>query len=159
MALETDLEAGAGHLPRLPVPVFRGGVVKQSSLIAELEPHLSSSSSREHVPTTNQPRRRKKIEREPSPAPKKSGQAEEFFDDLQARLEDGVRPNCLFACWEVVPNDHRAVPLLIGDTDNEVQIYRDMAGKLYEKQMWWLRYNPFYQVIAVKEVEVCRIFL
>jgi len=170
MTRDTDLEAGEVRLPNLPTPVYGGGSTNQVTQGPQLEPNLHatisssglqlpSSSAREQVPTPTQPRRRKKIEKEPSPAAKIILQPATFFDSLQAELENGARSHCLFMCWEVGINDRRAVPLLIDEPDNEVQIYRDMAVRLDETQPWWLRYNPFYQVIAVEEVEVCEMNL
>ncbi|KAE9373930.1 hypothetical protein N431DRAFT_482792 [Stipitochalara longipes BDJ] len=165
MAQQTDIEACV-QPPILPAPVFGGNVREQVTQLPNLKPTIHAannskpsflgSSAREQMPAATQPRRRKQTGRLPAQAPEGLREAGKFFDALQAELEDGVRQHCLFLCWEASVNDQRAVPLLIENKEDEldeVKIYRDMAAKLYETQPWWLKYNPFCQVLGVEEVE------
>ncbi|KAN0098206.1 hypothetical protein V8E51_013869 [Hyaloscypha variabilis] len=159
MAQESDLEAGV-H-PRLPPPAHVQSDGEKSAQ-QELErsnhdqespiPNLPVSSAREKLTSASQLRRRRTTDRRLLPTAEASGQAGNFFEVLQSQLEDGIRPYCMFLCWEVSINDQRAVPLLIEDKEDEVRVYRDMVQKLCEMQPWWLRHNPFYQVQDVKEV-------
>jgi hypothetical protein len=163
MVQEADLEAG---VPLLSIPesaLIRGGR-GQVTQPAEIEtsahslnhiPSGSTSSAREQVSLANQLRLRKKPKHKPSPIrPRTSGQAELFFETLQAVLDHGTRHHCLFFCWELGVDDQRAAPLLIEDTENEVKIYQDLVGKWYEKRGWWRRYVPFCGVVVVEEVDV-----
>jgi len=165
MAQESDLEAGV-H-PRLPPPAHVQSDGKKTAQ-QELErsnhvrespiPNLPISSAREKLTSANQLRRRRTTDRRLLPTPEASGQAGNFFEVLQSQLEDGIRPYCIFLCWEVSINDQRAVPLLIEDKEDEVRVYRDMVQKWCKMQPWWLKYNPFYKVLSVEEVEVWQNF-
>jgi hypothetical protein len=75
----------------------------------------------------------------------------------QADLEDSQRHHCLFLCWEDGADDQRAVPLLIEDIEDETRIYQDLVRTWYKMRGWWWRYIPFYGVLGLEEVEVCKI--
>jgi len=162
MSQQADLEAGGSpptgpprialsnsktRVPQLP------GVLSLNNTI----PSISTSTPTQPNPVANQARLRKgqKFKNTPPPQFQTSKQPEQIFEALYTDLEDGYSNNCLFMCWEQGANDQKAIPLKIRDTDDEVQVYRDMVDKWYEVQRWWWRYVPFYQVLGVEEVEVC----
>ena len=166
MAQESDLEAGVHPISPPPVHEMSGkGHVAQRDL-AKSEPALeistystSISSAREQNPLLKEPRRRRGNKQKSPPQIESLRQADKFYEALRAELEDATRHHCLFICWENNAYDQRAVPLLIEDKEGEVTVYRDMKGTLYKVQPWWSRYNPFYQVQYVEEVEVRVIIL
>jgi hypothetical protein len=152
--VQTDIEAGA-HILNAPAPAVLA-ICRDVDGITGVTP-MPVSNARELATFANQTRLRSRPKQHAFPVLKaqSSRPKNEFFESLQQELEHGGRDYCLFMCWERGFNDQRAVPLLIKDSEDEVAVYQDLITLWYKTHGWWWRYVPFYQVLAVEEVEVC----
>jgi hypothetical protein len=154
--VQTDIEAGVHNL-NAPAPAVLA-ICKDDDGIMGATP-MPVSSAREETTLANQTRSRSRPLQNAftiftAQGSRPDEPQSQFFESLQRRLEDGGREYCLFMCWERGFNDQRAVPLLIKDSEDEVVVYQDLITLWYRTHGWWWRYVPFYQVLAVEEVEV-----
>lgn len=156
--VQTDIEAGV-HILDAPAPAVLKTCRDFDGIMGATP--MPVSNARELTNLANQTRLRSRPKQNASPVPKaqSSRPKNQFFESLQQKLEHGGREYCLFMCWEHGFSDQRAVPLLIKDSEDEVAVYQDLITLWYKTHGWWWRYVPFYQVLAVEEVEVCTILL
>ena len=151
--VQTDIESGV-HILDAPAPAVLA-IRRDVDGIMDATP-MSVSSAREPFTLDNHTHLRSRTEQNDVPilTAQSSSPKSQFFDSLQKELEHGGQEYCLFMCWERGFNDQRAVPLLIKDSEDEVAVYQDLMKLWYKTHGWWWRYVPFYQVLAVEEVEV-----
>ena len=127
----------------------------EAALHSSTSPNTSISSATELAQPSNKSVPRFRVSRMASPKPIQSTESA-FFDTLQHQLEDSESHYCVFICWGYRVGDQRAVPLLIQDPEDEERIYQKLGHILYETCRWWWRYIPFYGIVDLKEIEVCK---
>jgi hypothetical protein len=87
--------------------------------------------------------------------PEKRGQRLKVFEDLTSQLDTSQGEHSIFLCWTDQDSKTWALPVLVKDPEDEVQIYRSLRHEWFEKARAWRSKLLFRRVSALKEIRVC----
>jgi hypothetical protein len=78
----------------------------------------------------------------------------EVFEDLRSQLDTSQGEHCIFLCWTDQDSKTWALPVIIKNPEDEVQIYRSLRHEWLGRARTWRSKLPSRRISALNEIRV-----